>query len=151
MRVLLETNVLVRAILRNDSPAREVLLQLRSEPHVLIFSTFIITELYRVLTYPRVRERATASQQEIQELLSSLEAIAEIVDPDATPLVLSADPDDNPIIQTAAIARADVLCTLDRHFQHSDVLEFCRQHRIRIVDDVQLLDELRNSGSQQPA
>lgn len=61
-------------------------------------------------------------------------------------LAPAADPDDN-----AAIAgQAQVICTRDRHFRNENVVDFCAQHGIRIVDDIELLTELRATGGQAP-
>ena len=59
MRVVPDTNILVRAN-PNTSPqglARELLLAVLSGPHVLIVSSAILTEIARVLNYPRVQAR----------------------------------------------------------------------------------------------
>jgi predicted nucleic acid-binding protein len=53
-----------------------------------------------------------------------------------------ADPKDDPIVYTAVAGKADVLCTLDRHFQSPAVLDFLRTHGIRVLSDVELLREL---------
>jgi hypothetical protein len=58
------------------------------------------------------------------------------------PAVVS-DPDDDPILQTAVLGGAEVLSTRDAAFRHERVQEVCRQHGIRILDDVALLQELR--------
>lgn len=60
MRVLLDTNVLVSAITRRDGPARE-LTRLMTGPHVLVTSAFLLSELQRVLAYPRVRSQTNAT------------------------------------------------------------------------------------------
>ena len=61
------------------------------------------------------------------------------------PAVVS-DPDDDPILQTAVLGRAEVLCTRDGAFRHERVEEVCREHGIRILGDVALLQELRRSS-----
>ena len=54
------------------------------------------------------------------------------------------DPDDDPILQTAIIGRADVLCSRDAAFRAAAVETVCRAHGIRVPDDVALMQELRN-------
>jgi predicted nucleic acid-binding protein len=61
---------------------------------------------------------------------------------------VQADPDDNAVIATAIAGQAEVICTRDRHFHRQDVIDFCSQHGIRILDDIELLNELRASGTQ---
>ena len=53
------------------------------------------------------------------------------------------DPDDDPVIYTALAGAADVICTVDRHFYEPGVLGFCSRYGIRIMDDVELLHDLR--------
>ncbi len=65
------------------------------------------------------------------------------MDPGVLQVELSHDPDDNPILQAAAAARVDVICTRDRDFDHPDLAAFCAAHGIRIVNEVELLNELR--------
>lgn len=56
MRVVVDTNVLVRAAsIAGDSPARQLLRLLREPPHLLIISHFLLNELLRALSYERVR------------------------------------------------------------------------------------------------
>ena len=40
--------------------------------------------------------------------------------------------------------RADVICTLDRRLYQDQVQIYCRQRMIEIMDDLQLLAQLRN-------
>ena len=54
MRAVLDTNVLVRSTKSGTGPAREVLLEFQSAEHVLLLSPWMLDELRRVLTYPRV-------------------------------------------------------------------------------------------------
>jgi predicted nucleic acid-binding protein len=54
MRVLLDGNVLARATPGKTSAAREVLLLVIQAPHQLITSAPLLSELVRILQYPRV-------------------------------------------------------------------------------------------------
>ncbi len=147
IRTVLDTNILARAAKRGTSPAREVLTRVRSEPHCLIVSPFLLNELERVLDYPWVRALHGLSQEEVRAFLEELYQTAEVMQPTASDpaVAISQDPDDNPILQTAVLGRADILCTLDRHFQHPDVQRYCATHGIRIMTDVELLQLLREA------
>ena len=48
-------------------------------------------------------------------------------------------PNDDPIIYTAVVGKAEVVGTLDRHFYDPPVLEFCPVRNIRVMSDVELL------------
>jgi predicted nucleic acid-binding protein len=81
--------------------------------------------------------------QDIQEHVQFLVKISEVVHPSIeTPIVLK-DPDDDPVVYTAIDGKADVLCTLDRHFYEPEVVAFCRKRAVSILDEVELLQELK--------
>jgi putative PIN family toxin of toxin-antitoxin system len=144
MRVLLDTNVLVRATGGSGGPAREVFLALLEPPHAITASSFLLDELRRVLSYPRIQRVHGLTPQEIEQHVLDFEAVAEIVDvPDLLPFHVRQDPDDDPIVAGAVYGRVDVLCTLDRHLHRPAVISFCAQFNIRVLTDVELLAELR--------
>jgi hypothetical protein len=76
-----------------------------------------------------------------------LEAAGVLVElPEVSRAVVS-DPDDDPILQSAILGRADILCTRDEAFRHEGVELVCTAHGIKILDDIALLQELRRSGT----
>ena len=152
MRVVLDTNVLVRATKNASGPAREVLCCLDRDEHVLVLSQYLLTELIRVLAYPRVQALHQLTDAECLEFVQSLHDAAEvIVVDDAQSLSVSPDPDDDPVIQTAVQGKANVLCTLDRHLRQEVVQDYCRQHGIDVLTDIELLEVLRKSAGDEEA
>lgn len=74
-----------------------------------------------------------------------IEAAAVLIDPppgDILPVVPN-DPDDDHIVAAAVAARADVICTLNRHLHALGVRDYCAQRSIDILTDVELLERLR--------
>ncbi len=67
MRVVLDTNILVRANPRARGPARDLLQKIVSGNHVLVTSPSLLQELARVLAYPRVEMRWNLRPPEIEE------------------------------------------------------------------------------------
>ena len=57
------------------------------------------------------------------------------------PVVL-ADPNDDPVVYTAVDGRADVLCAVDRDFYSPNVVSFCLERGVEIMDDVRLVQRL---------
>ncbi len=149
MRVVLDTNILVRANPRVSPQglARDLLLTIVSGPHVLVLSPAILVEVQRVLTYPHVRARWPLTGEAIEQYLVLLETAGVLVElPEVCPAIIS-DPDDDPILQTAIVGGADILCTRDEAFRHEVVERICTAHGIRIRDDITLLHELRRSSA----
>jgi putative PIN family toxin of toxin-antitoxin system len=145
MRLVLDNNVLVRAAASPSGPAG-VLLPLIVPPHLLVLSSDSLRELSEVLRYNRVRKLHGLGDHDINEFLRAIQTAALIVAlPAERPLrVVPTDADDDYLVATAIHAHADVLCTRDRDFLHPDVLAYCRDHGVEIMDDVELLDRLRS-------
>jgi len=145
MRVVLDTNILVRAAFSPTGPAALVLELIRSHDHSLIASEFILSELNRVLRYPRLVSLHRFDDVAILNYVSSIRELSLVVEfGDVTP-VMSNDPDDDPVIATAVAGDADFLCSCDRHFRRTEVHDYCDTFGIRVVTDLELLGELRDS------
>ena len=144
MRVLLDSNVLLRAVISPAGPARALLYQFRDhEDYDLVLSEHIIGEVERVLAEPRIQERLAVGVEMLSVLISEIRTIAEIVHPEPSSRVIS-DSNDQPVLDAAITAAVDVMCTVDKHFEESSVQAICRAHGIRIMDDVTLLAILRD-------
>ena len=147
MRIVLDTNILVRANAKARGPARELLQLIVATPdHVLLLSPFLLQELERVFSYQRVRVSAKLTDEDVAEYLSYLRAkeISEIVFPGPAPRVVPSDHEDDPVIHTAVIGRADAICTLNRDFYDPLVLDYCRARGVFIASDVDILRLIRS-------
>ncbi|MGA2034661.1 MAG: putative toxin-antitoxin system toxin component, PIN family [Thermoguttaceae bacterium] len=143
MRVVLDTNVLVRAMASPSGPAGE-LFERVSADHVLAASLELLEELSRVLGYDSVRRIHRRTDVAIAEFLASLGGGATVVVlPKPLPRVVPGDPKDDLVVATAVAGRADVICTLDHHFYQDKVRDYCREGMIEITDDLELLARLR--------
>ncbi len=147
MRVVLDTNILARAVTGPSGPASAVLRMIIA-PHVLILSPFLLSELVRVLDYERLRRIHGLRSEGIVRFVAQLQAQSLLVQPrgDHVSLVVPHNPQDDPILATALAGGADVLCTRDRHFSHPDVLAFCARHSLRVCTDTELLASLRSAA-----
>ena len=145
MRVVLDTNILIRAnpTVSPKGLARDLLLTVLSGPHVLILSSAILDEVQRVLNYPRVQARWSLPADVIAQYVFFLQDAGAVIDlPKTFPAVVS-DPDDDLVLQTAIAGEADILCSRDSAFRSENVERVCAARGIRIVDDIALLQELR--------
>lgn len=144
MKIVLDNNVLVRAAASPVGPAG-ALLPLIVPPHFLVFSSDSFRELSEVLCYEHVRKLHGLSDEGIGDFLHGIQRAALVVSlPDERPpRVVPDDQDDDYVVATSLEAKADVLCTRDRHFFHPDVLAYCRTHGVEVMDDLTLLARLR--------
>ena len=148
MRIVLDTNVLARAVRGKKGPAGEVLRRVFAPPHLLIVSPSLLSELSRILRYRRVRALHGLDEEGMDTFVRSIRSAALLVNTALRPpRIVPDDPDDDVIIAAAIAGNADVLCTLDRHFRHSRVLSFCRQQGIDVLSDVELLAVLRQTAA----
>lgn len=151
MRAVIDSNVLARATPGKASAAREVLLVLTQAPHVLVSAAPLLTELARMLQYPRVRALHGLDDAGIQAFLQSVEVGSLIVTPASPMPVQTHDPDDDLVIATAVAGQAEVICTRDHHLFHPSVQSACAGLGIRIVNEIDLLRELRALASPRSA
>ena len=106
-RVLVDTNVLISAFLfPNSTPARALALVL--DEHRLVLSRWVIDELHEVVER-KWPDRGPALEEFFLELDYDL---AEPGDP-SVPI---SDPKDQPILDAAIAATADVIVSGDKHF-----------------------------------
>ena len=145
MRITPDTTVLVRTNVRAFGPARELLKVVQQVGARLVVSPFILNEVRRVLSYPRIQAMYHLSDGEIGEHLQYIESLSDVVVPMEGPPVVLKDPNDDPIVYTALAGQADVLCTGDKHFYEPNVLSFCSRYRIRLMGEVELLRAIRQS------
>lgn len=137
MRITPDTMVLVRTNVRAFGPARELLKVVHQIGARLVVSPFILDEVRRVLSYPRIQAMYHLSGVEIGEHLQYIESLSDIVIPlEGQPVVLK-DPNDDPVVFTALAGQADVLCTGDKHFYEPDVLSFCSRYGVRLMAEVE--------------
>ena len=142
MKIVFDTNILARANQRATGTARRALLYALNGPHILITSSYILAELERVLTYPRLLKRSGLAPPDIAEYLEHLSVISQLVAPIAVPPHLIRDPADEAILGTALAGRAEFLCTLDADLREEGVRIFASICGTQIVTDVELLNLL---------
>jgi putative PIN family toxin of toxin-antitoxin system len=143
VRVVFDSNVLARAHQRAQGPARRALVHVTSGSDTLILSPYILWELERILTYPRLFKRSGLSSSDIAEYLESLAQVASLVTPDEIPKKLLRDPTDEQILGTAVAGQAEILCTRDADLLTENVRRFCAAKGIRVITDLEFLEVFR--------
>ncbi len=119
--IVLDTNVLVSALLFGGPP-REILDMIVARAVNCSLSLPILDELKDVLQRPKFG----LSSQQAMAVVEELSAQCTIVDPFERISVISADPDDDRILECALEARADTIVSGDAHLRELGVHEGIR-------------------------
>lgn len=119
MRVVLDANILVSALLTPGGEAEAIRRQVEDR-FTLLVSDALFTELDRVLRYPRLQAKFPhLSDEKIAAYLASLRERGERVSVTAQ-IDVASDPDDNHVLALAVDGRADYLVTRNTdHFPSS--------------------------------
>ena len=113
MRVVLDPNVLISALISPQGPSAEVLDAWVRERFELVVSEKLLAELDDVLDRPKFRR--WVAEIDCLRFVSGLAKSATIVADPPSPAGLSPDPDDDYLIALARTAGADYLVSGDRH------------------------------------
>jgi len=124
VRVVIDTNVLIAALLSDATP-RRVYQAFLSDTITLLFSRQTLFELATVLRRPSIR--LVTSRTEADDLLSAIQRDGVLVEV-REPVLACRDPKDNRFLECALAGRADYLVTGDR-----DLLVLNPFHGIRIL------------------
>lgn len=103
MRVVLDTGILIAALITTDTPPAQIYQAWRKKRFELITSEWQLDEFRRVTRYSKLRRFLKPA--EAGHLVNSLRHQAVVLD--TLPAVnLSPDPDDNPVLAMAEASRA---------------------------------------------
>jgi len=135
MRLVIDTNVLLSALMTPGSSSAQVLALWRSRRFDVLTSVEQIDEIARVTRYPRIRVRI--AQALGGRLVNEFRDVAVLVE--KLPKVdLSPDPDDNYLLALAEAGRAQMLVTGDKL-----LLTLERHRSTRIVTPAALIELLK--------
>ena len=109
-RVVLDTNVLVSAIITDGKP-RELFKKGIENQFTIITSKPLLKELTHVLHRPKFK----TSPSEIRRITLALINSAEVINLKTKLKVVTEDPQDNRVIETAYDGHADLIVTGDKH------------------------------------
>ena len=114
MRLLLDTNVVVSALLWRGTPYR-LLAAIRERGDVqLVTSITLLDELADVLARPFAAQRLAMIGRTVRDVVADYVELVELVEPAKVPRVVLGDVDDDQVIAAAVAARVDLIVTGDR-------------------------------------
>ncbi len=108
LRVVLDTNVIVSALISDGKP-RELFWKGIESEFLIVISTPLLKELARVLQRPKFK----TSSREIQRISLALLNSAEVVTIKKKLKIVKEDPKDDMVIETACDGHADFIVTVE--------------------------------------
>ena len=114
MRIVLDTNVVLSALLWRGTP-HHLLAAIGQRSSIQLYSsTALLEELAEVLTRPSATKRLALIGRSAREVLADYVEAIELVEPASVPRVVVGDVDDDQVIAAAVTARADLIVSGDR-------------------------------------
>jgi len=114
MRLVLDTNVVLSALLWGGTPYR--LLQLAVEGEAQLFTSPVLAaELREILARPHLAAKLIEKSTTADAVTALYLELARALSPLSVPRVVPDDPDDDHVIACAVAARADVIVSGDKH------------------------------------
>lgn len=150
LRVVVDTNVLVRGTLSATGGSALVLEAIKRRRCVLITSRQHLSELYDVLGRSRITRKYGVTDKERQRLVGRLYASAILVTPTGT-LSLCRDPKDDYLLELALLGQATHLVTEDDDLHEDPAIRFLlRGYGVHLVHIAQFLVDLARASQPTP-
>jgi putative PIN family toxin of toxin-antitoxin system len=126
VRIVVDTNVFISALLVRTSLPAHLIVLWRAGRFGLLTASEQLDELVRVTRYPKIRERLSPALA--GRLINELRDVA-ITVTDLPTVTVCADPDDNYLLAMASVGAADFLITGDK----ADLLSMSRYEGTKIA------------------
>jgi putative PIN family toxin of toxin-antitoxin system len=115
MRAVVDTNILVRAVIKPHGTVGPVLLRLRQGDYTLLYAQSLLEELIDVLNRPRIHDKYRLTDQDIQTVVRLILLRGEAVMlPEKGQITACRDPKDNKFLDVAVAGKADVIVSGDQ-------------------------------------
>lgn len=114
MRLVLDTNIVVAALLWAGPPRRLLDRAIDDEAITLYSTPVLLDELAHTLQYPKLAPRVDLLGTTAAALTAQYAALVTLVSPTQVPRVIERDADDDHVIAAAVAARAELIVTGDR-------------------------------------
>lgn len=139
IRVVLDANQFVSALLKPNSNSGQILSLISKDKISLLASDEVIAEITAVLLYPKIIKRIGRSPEYLKALMEKIWSVAIITEGKIKVDIINDDPSDNKYLTCAIEGKADFIISGDRHLK--DIRSF---KGIKIVDPASFLEIIRN-------
>ena len=114
MRAVIDTNILVRAVIRPQGTVGPVLLRLRQGDYILLYARPLLEELVDVLNRPHIRDKYRLTDQDVRTVLGLILLRGEGVTPGER-IAACRDPKDDKFLEVAVAGKAGVIVSGDQN------------------------------------
>ena len=144
MNAVIDTNVWVSGLLSLSGTPSRILDAYLKRRFTLITSEPMLSELTEVLRRPRISRKYGIKETDITELQRLMRGNAIIV-PVLNSVHVCRDPDDDVVLETAVVGKAQVIVSGDSDLiESSDVIEYVDSHQIQLTTAATFLQMLEN-------
>lgn len=135
LRTVMDTNVLISGILWRGVPFQ--LLKWAEEDRLRIYTSLeILSEIYRVLHYPKFQQYIDNQQASPGELFAKIASLCTIIQVDRVVKGICSDADDEKFLSCALAANVEVLVSGDSH-----LLDLKKYRSIRVLTAREFYEE----------
>ena len=113
MRAVIDTNILIRALIKPEGTVGPVLRRLSAGDYTRIYSEPLLNELLAKLILPRIRDKYHINDETVEALLGVIALRGELVLPNRT-VRACRDPCDDMLIEAAIAGNARYVVTGDQ-------------------------------------
>ena len=142
LRVVLDANQFVSALLKPGSNPDRIMHLVREERITLLMSAEIRSEILRVLSYPKIAGRLSLCIEEQTSFIDRLAMVAIMTQGALIVDAIADDPSDNKYLACAIEGKADYIISGDHHLLDLRVFQ-----KIRIIDPGTFLDIFREEAA----
>ncbi|MFZ0132768.1 MAG: putative toxin-antitoxin system toxin component, PIN family [Desulfobacterales bacterium] len=142
IKVVLGANVFVSALLAAGSNAATILDLVRTRKIELLVSDGILSEVARVLQYPKIKKRHGLTDEELAEFLEDCIRFATVTQEALMVEIIKEDPADDKYLACAVEGDADFIVSGDHHLTGLGMFR-----TVQIVNPAEFLRIIREDGN----
>jgi len=140
IRAVVDTNILIRALIKPQGTVGPVLTRLRDGNYTLLYAEPLLDELVAKLALPRIRDKYHLTDDDVETVLALILLRGEPVVPQRR-ITACRDPKDDIVLEVAVAGEADYIVTGD-----DDLLVLHPFEGIPIVGPAEFLKALEPTG-----
>jgi putative PIN family toxin of toxin-antitoxin system len=138
IKTVIDTSVMVSVAFPKEGLTKELRDLIADGAFVMVSSKPILSELYRVLHYPRIMKQFKATEEDIDEFIGMVIEKASLVEGDYDVRKIDEDHSDDMFLSCAVEGKADFIVSRDPHLRNLKQFQ-----GIKIVDAKTFIDKIK--------